>query len=168
MNIFTKQGTVFLVQVDHLSGESLGRTIDYLYAAGAANVQIIPTITKKNRPAHLIFVDGKSQVADAIEQVIAMELTTGGWHRLETQHRHLATEMVRRTVHVESEAGCFEFVVEGKRIGTDRPTIRPEHEISQLLKEGIQKKFGIEVPLTEIYHKVYEVLNQENVHVIRI
>ena len=48
MNFYSKEAVLFLVQVDHLSGEILGDVVDSFYAAGAKNVQIISSITKKN------------------------------------------------------------------------------------------------------------------------
>ena len=38
----------------------MGSVIEYLYDAGACNVQVIPTITKKNRPGYLFLIDVKS------------------------------------------------------------------------------------------------------------
>lgn len=159
MNIFTKKGLIFIVQVDHLSGENLGQIINYFYDAGASNVQIIPTITKKNRPAHLFFIDSRSQYADKIEEVIARELASGGWHRIDTEHRHLCTELVRYQVAVISEFGRFDFQVEGKQIGDGRSNIRPEHQNCVALKNEIFEKLGFHISLQEVHFKISEVLN---------
>lgn len=159
MNIFTKKGLVFIVQVDHLSGENLGQAISYLYDAGASNVQIIPTITKKNRPAHLFFIDCRSDYADNIEDIIARELTSGGWHRIDTEHRHLCTDIIKHPVVVKSEFGSFDFIIEGKQIGDERPNIRPEHQNCTALKDAIFQKLGIKISLNEVHYKISEVLN---------
>ena len=45
--LYSKEGMLLLVQVDHLNGELLGEVIDHFYEAGAKNVQIVSTITKK-------------------------------------------------------------------------------------------------------------------------
>lgn len=162
MNIFTKKGLVFLIQVDHLSGENLGQIIHYLYDAGASNVQIIPTITKKNRPAHLCFIDCRPEYGDRIEEVIARELTTGGWHRIDTVHRHLCTDIIKRPVTVVSESGSFDFIVEGKKIGDDGSNIRPEHQNCIDLKDEILKKLEMQISLNGAYFKLSEVLNDED------
>jgi len=159
MNIFTKKGLVFMVQIDHLSGENIGKVINYLYDAGASNVQIIPTITKKNRPSHLIFIDCRTEYADHIEEVIARELTSGGWHRIDTEHRHLRTEIIKRSVKVKSECGCFDFIVVGKLIGNERSSIRPEHQNCVDLKDAIFQNMKIHISLNEAYNKISEILN---------
>lgn len=159
MNIFTKKGLVFMVQVDHLSGENLGQIIQYLYDSGASNVQIIPTITKKNRPAHLFFIDCRSEYADKIEEIIARELTSGGWHRIDTVHRHLCTDLIKHSVTVKSDSDSFDFMIEGKKIGDDRSNIRPEHQNCMDLKDEVFQKFGIHISLSEANFKISEVLN---------
>ena len=159
MNIFTKKGLVFIVQVDHLSGENLGQVINYFYDAGASNVQIIPTITKKNRPAYLFFIDSKSEYSDNIEEIIARELSSGGWHRINTEHRHLSAELIKQEILVMSESGGFDFVVEGKQIGDERFNIRPEYQNCIALKHEIFQKLGIHISLPEAFYKISEVLN---------
>lgn len=159
MNIFTKKGLVFMIQVDHLSGENLGQVINYFYDAGASNVQIIPTITKKNRPAHLFIVDCKSEYVDKIEEIISRELTSGGWHRIDTEHRHLCTDLIKFSVIVNFGSDCFDFIVEGKQIGNERSNIRPEHENCTALKNAIFQKWGVHISLNEVYYKISEVLN---------
>lgn len=56
MEIHSKNGLVFMVQVDHLTGECVGQAIDHLYGAGAANVQVVSAITKKNRPSYMFLL----------------------------------------------------------------------------------------------------------------
>ena len=86
MDIYTKTGLLFVIQVDHLSGEIIGDLIESFYSAGAKNVQVISTITKKNRPAYMIVVDGNEASADEIERVIVEECGSSGWHRISTKH----------------------------------------------------------------------------------
>ena len=69
MDIHSKDGLVFMVQADHLSGECVGQAIGHLYTAGAANVQVVPAITKKNRPSYLFFIDCRPDSADRVEAV---------------------------------------------------------------------------------------------------
>lgn len=168
MNIFTKKGLVFMVQVDHLSGENLGQVIQYLYDAGASNVQVIPTITKKNRPAHIVFIDCRNEYSDMIEKVIARELTSGGWHRINTEHRHLCTEILKKQVSVVSEAGQFLFDIEGKKIGDGCSNIRPEHQNCLDLKDEIFKKFEKNISLNDAYYWISEVLHNMDKNEIRI
>ena len=57
MHLYTKEGILLLVQTDHLDGETLGNLIGRFYDEGAKNVQVISSLTKKNRPGHLILID---------------------------------------------------------------------------------------------------------------
>lgn len=148
-----------MVQVDHLSGENIGQVIGYLYNAGASNVQVIPTITKKNRPSHLIVIDCREKYADEIEEVIARELTTGGWHRINTEHRHLGTEIIKRTVEIKCDNKVFDFVVQGKLIKNEQSSIRPEHENCIALKDAVFQHVGVHISLTEAHNKISELLN---------
>lgn len=162
MNFFTKEGLVFMVQVDHLTGENLGQIINYFYEAGASNVQVVPTITKKNRPAHLFFIDCKSKYSNNIEEIIVRELRSGGWHRIATEHRHLSTDLIKIPIVVISESCRFDFIVEGKQFGEGTSNIRPEHENCVALKDIIYEKYGVHISLNEIHYKISEILKNEN------
>lgn len=147
MNIYNKNGILFLVQLDHLSGEILGDVLNSFYEAGAKNVQIINTITKKNRPGHMIMIDGTEKTASDIEAVIVNECGSSGWHRIETCHRHTDVAYISKTFLVHLENHSFEFLAKGKQIANDPQTIRPEYDScielqAELLK--YQKKVGIQ------------------------
>lgn len=168
MDFYTKNGLLFIIQVDHLSGENLGPIIQYFYNSGASNVQVVSTITKKNRPGHLFLVDCKAQYADSIEEIIVRELTSGGWHRINTEHRHLSANQVTQSVVVNCDSGSFDFTVEGKQIGEGQSNIRPEHENCVALKDEIFQKYGIHISLNEIYYKISEILKNNNKKEIEI
>ena len=48
---------LMLVQTDDLSGEQVGYAIQQLIELGVDNVQVMPTVTKKNRHAYLVLID---------------------------------------------------------------------------------------------------------------
>lgn len=52
----TERIAVLKTSVDDVSGEVLGYLIERMYAEGALDVQITPTVTKKNRPGYVIVV----------------------------------------------------------------------------------------------------------------
>ena len=90
MDIYSEGGLIFLVMVDHLNGELLGGVIDSFYAAGAKNVQIISSITKKNRPSYIILIDGNENSAEKIENVIINECGSYGGPRRRPGGQHPA------------------------------------------------------------------------------
>ncbi len=156
VDIHSKKGILFLVQVDHLSGEWLGQAMDVFYKAGASNVQIVPTMTKKNRPSYMIYIDCKTEYSDAIEALIPVEFNTGGWHRIETKHRYLHNQKVQRPLRICSENVRFDYMVVGKRF--ENGNVRPEHDNVLELKKKIMKVFSIYKSYGEVYQMAMTIL----------
>ena len=90
-----KPGTLFLFQIDHLSGEEVGYLVEQLYGWGAKNVNVISTLTKKNRPGHLVLVDPGRMDTEGLPDKMARMFGTCGCHRFETSHLCLGTAVKR-------------------------------------------------------------------------
>lgn len=165
MKIHSKDGILFLVQVDHLSGEWIGQVIDIFYKAGASNVQVVPAMTKKNRPSYMVYIDCKMEHSEAIEALIPIELNTGGWHRIETEHRYLHNQTIQSKLTICKEKLCVEWMVEGKRF--ESGNLRPEHDNVMALKEEIADKFLIHKSYGEVYQMAIAAL-QSNQNGIQI
>ncbi|MGN0293438.1 MAG: nickel insertion protein [Lachnospiraceae bacterium] len=149
MDIYTKPGYLFVVQVDHLSGECIGQVIDLFYQAGASNVQVVSSVTKKNRPSYMIFIDCREQYVETIEQTIVRELHVGGWHRIETSHSFLHNEVLNYEICVQKDDSRRTYSVQAKHFiggGT-----RPEHDSVVRLKEDILNHFGCHVDYNTVY-----------------
>lgn len=140
MQLYSKDGLLFLVQTDHLCGEDIGEIIDRFYEAGAKNVQVLSSITKKNRPAYIILIDAKESVAEKIENIIVKELRSSGWHRIESCHRHTNVSIIEKEIKVKISNSSYTFTVRGKVIDDDCMNIRPEYDdckkIKDMLREG--------------------------------
>ncbi|RVU55503.1 nickel insertion protein [Anaerosphaera multitolerans] len=161
MNLYSKEGLLLLVQVDHLNGELLGSIIEYLYKAGAFNVQCIQTITKKNRPGIIFLIDTSQNNLEKVEATIINEIGSTGWHLLNTEHRHTAVEVISREVVVKVNSIEFPFEIQGKKMKDGKANIRPEHSSCTMLKDKIEKISKKNIPLKEIYDKVGRVLDEE-------
>ena len=157
-DIFSKKGTLFIVQVDHISGEIMGAAFECLYKAGALNVQCLQTITKKNRPANVFLIDTPPDKADIVEKIIINELDSTGWHKLETDHRHVPVEIVSREVEVVQELCKFVFEIKGKQIKDVPESVRPEYSSCGELKEKIKVLCGVDISLKLIYLKLQSAL----------
>ena len=155
--IYEKKGNILCVQVDHLSGEMIGTAIEDLYEAGAMNVQVIPTVTKKNRPGHLFFIDVPNGRNSAVESVI-LDLGSSGWHLFETRHRHVATEIRNMEVAFETPEGPFVFNVQVKIMQDYGERIHPEHSSCLALRETLRKK-GVRIPLKDLYLQIIRQIN---------
>lgn len=160
-DIFSKKGILFLVQIDHISGEIIGSIFDCLYQAGAFNVQCLHTITKKNRPGNVLLIDTLPDKAEAIEKIILNELDSTGWHKIETDHRHVPVEVVSKEIEVVQEQCKFLFQVKGKQMKGIPESVRPEHKSCVELKEKIKDLNGTDIPLKQVYMKMQAALWNE-------
>lgn len=160
MKIYEKEGLLLYAQIDHLSGEILGSVIGCLYDAGAANVQVIPTVTKKNRPGYIILIDVRPDHADTVERVMIRELQTGGWHRISTAHRHLDVEYAQRQVMIRWQEKTIPLNLQIKTIAGEQQTIRPEHDCCVQLKKLLQDA-GLILPLTECIRILETIIEQK-------
>ena len=69
---------VLETNVDDVSGEVLGYTVDRLLAEGAKDVSIIPATTKKSRPSHIIKVIADQKDTAHLSEVLIAETGTLG------------------------------------------------------------------------------------------
>ncbi len=81
-----KKSKLIFAQIDHISGDVLGFAMERLMELGANNVQLIPTITKKNRPGNILIIDVDDQNEEVMAEFLAKELNVPGYHRIDTQH----------------------------------------------------------------------------------
>ncbi len=91
--------SVLETSVDDVTGEVLGYVLDKLYDEGALDVQIIPTITKKNRPGYIIFVLGEVGSEEALARVLMEETGTLGV-RISTSQMRITSEREVKKVEV--------------------------------------------------------------------
>lgn len=153
--IYTKEGIVLIVQVDHVSGEILGTAIEDLYQAGAHNVQVISSITKKNRPGYLVFIDTHSNALASIENTIIEDLAATGWHVLRTDHRHIATEIIVRRVEFATPQGIYQCTAEIKMQKSNPDELRPEHSSCLSIRKALAER-GLDLPLHRISQSIVE------------
>jgi len=79
---------VLETNLDDVTGEVLGYTVDKLLAEGAKDVTIIPAVTKKNRPAHIVEVIADQKDAAHLSEVLIAETGTLGV-RIHSCSRHI-------------------------------------------------------------------------------
>lgn len=158
LNIYEKKGIILLAQEDHLDGEIVGSAIEELYRAGAYNVQVIATVTKKNRPGHLFVVDCGEGECGEVEQVLLRELGVTGWHKLETGHRHVGTEIRVYPVTFETPHGPALFQVKVKAVKHQTGGLRPEHSSCVEIREELGRQ-NVYLPLREIRQKILQQLH---------
>lgn len=109
-------------QVDDLSPQAMGYTLDALYQAGAVEVFTQAILMKKNRPGLLITVLAPLENALACEAVLFRETTTLGIRR-QQQSRHI---LQREIVTITTAYGPVR--VKLGYAGSDLLTLQPEYE----------------------------------------
>ncbi len=88
--------------LDNVTGELLGWLMDRLFTAGAVDVNYVPMLMKKNRPATLVRVLARPTDADRLAALIVRETPTLGV-RMTSMRRLIAA---RRIETVESPLGA--------------------------------------------------------------
>lgn len=149
-----KTAWVWMVQADHLSGESLGSVLETLLDLGARNVHIVPTITKKNRPGHIIFIDvgGSARTQKDVAQYLVSDLGIYGHHRIVTDHYYEMTDIVDIPVIVKSAENETTLSVKLKIIrNTEEESFpRAEHDSLVSIQREIKSTLGVRLSLREI------------------
>jgi pyridinium-3,5-bisthiocarboxylic acid mononucleotide nickel chelatase len=74
----TEQIAVLETNIDDITGEIIGHSIERLYAEGAKDVSIIPMVTKKNRPGQIIKVIADQKDVQHLSGVLINETGTLG------------------------------------------------------------------------------------------
>jgi len=158
-----KNASIWIIQVDHVSGECLGAAFEKIMDLGAQNVQIIPSVTKKGRPGHLMFIDIPDSAAGArVERYITQELHISGYHRLATEHFYTSTTFVEGDVIIEGNGRTIVCKARLKAIGIpeDKGFPRIEQDSALSIQREIEKEFGKVLSLRHITATVESAVHQ--------
>ena len=83
---------LLMAQVDDVPGELIGEFIQRAVDIGAKNVQVVPSITKKNRPGFIVYVDVAESLENDIAALFGAELGTWGYRIIAAEHKHFEIE----------------------------------------------------------------------------
>ncbi|MEH7098277.1 nickel pincer cofactor biosynthesis protein LarC [Neobacillus vireti] len=120
---------VIEAQLDDMTGEGLGYTLERLLAVGALDVFYTPVFMKKNRPGTLVTVLVSLELADDCEKVLLEETSTLGvrrsmWSRdilerrfieVETPYGHIKVKQAFRDKKMLHQAPEYEDVAKAAR-----------------------------------------------------
>ena len=125
-----KKACLLFAQVDHVSGEVTGFAIGRIMELGARNVQLITTVTKKNRPGNIFIIDTDDKHEREIARFLARELKVSGYHRIDTLHIFQQVTFAQRNLSIRVKGEERTVNCEIKIIGDpSKPlTIDVEHE----------------------------------------
>ncbi len=129
--------------IDDLNPQIYEHLSDRLFAAGARDVALTPTIMKKGRPAVMVSVLAEAALRERIAEVIFAETSTIGLRF----HAVSRLKLARRTLEVATRHGAVRVKVSGEDSGI--PTVAPEYEDCRTLarQRGVPLKLIIEEAL---------------------
>ena len=156
MDHFSKKRNLLIVQMDSITGETAGSCIGLLYEAGALNVQVVNTVTKKNRPGFMFVIDCADSVLDSVERVIVGELGATGWQRVASEHCYIEVETQEKEVLVTAGGKSFTATLQRKVSSANPGLIRPEYDCCIALRDMLAKRCGVDVPLSVVSQKIVE------------
>ena len=94
-------GKLIMVNVGHMDTEMLPFVIDSLINIGAENAQAFPTITKKGRPAFILFIDAAKDLVEPMSDFLMRELGVIGLRVLQVE-QHVRFDYEMRKVEIVS------------------------------------------------------------------
>ena len=160
MDKYTQKVSIIETDVDDVSGEILGNFINKLKNEDILDIQIIPSITKKNRPSHIIQILCHPEYTSKLIEKSIHELGTLGV-RYNTINRICVERiMEKRIIEVEGKKFDVNFKISyiSSDKGKDIVNIKPEFEdikkISEDLGIAIKKvEFIAQAHLEQLFHK---------------
>ena len=138
--------SILETNLDDVTGEILGHTVDRLMEEGALDVTIIPTIAKKNRPAHILRVITKSHMSDVLSEIIIRETGTLGVRTIPYVHRNIVKREVI-PLNIDFHGHIKTVRVKVAQIGEEIINITAEYEDARKVSEemGIPLKDVIRI-----------------------
>ena len=150
---------LLMAQADDAPGELLAEVLNRLEHAGARNLQLVSSLTKKGRPGYILYIDVPAALEDRVAEILAFELGVWGYRVLAAEHKHFAMErrLVKLTVTMAADAHDFDLRV--KTISRDGEFLRVKAEHDDLSRIcGALRAAGCRMPLAELKARVETVL----------
>jgi uncharacterized protein (DUF111 family) len=154
-----KKARLLFAQADHVSGEVTGFAVGRIMELGAHNVQLISSVTKKNRPGNIIIIDTDDDHEGVIAQFLAKELKVSGYHRIDTTHIFQRVTFSRKNLVIRSKGKRRMVHCEIKIIGdpSNPLSIDVEHDALVKLQKVLRaqrKELSLSELKTEIESKL--------------
>lgn len=139
---------LLMAQVDDVPGELMGEFIARAEALGARNVQVVPSLTKKNRPAYLVYLDVPAALEAAAGRLLGSELGCWGYRVLAAEHRHfdISRGSLDLTIHRGGTSHRATLRIKTIADGTERLRVKAEHDDLSAICAALRAA-GIELPL---------------------
>lgn len=143
---------LIFAQVDSVPGDSMAYAMTSLYDAGAHNVSLVPSLTKKGRPGYLLIIDTSIKAQSKIEDILIAELGLLGWRLMASQHVSLKVEVAETVLVLEVLGKSLPLRVPTKRgITSDGRTVQSiDYQFCVELKRRLWDELSTEISLREL------------------
>lgn len=146
-----RNGKLIIAQVDHSTGEVIGHSIQRLIDMGARNVQLLQSVTKKNRPGYMLFIDLPAELVKKIAVFLASELGIWGYHVLESQHVHFDVSFREKNLRLVAGDNIAVIKIKPKYISDQGQLLSIKVDHDQLVQvQGKLEEWGYRYPLTAL------------------
>jgi len=140
--------TLLETNVDDCTGEVLGYLVGSLMERGALDVQLIPSLTKKNRPSHIISVLCREDKEEELTSMLFRETGTLGV-RVEKKQMREIKKREKREIKVKIRGRSRKAKIKISRDRVGRVSyLKPEYDDCS----AIARELGI--PLREVMEKI--------------
>lgn len=143
---------LIFAQVDSVPGDSMAYAMTSIYDAGAHNVNLVPSLTKKGRPGYLLIIDASIKAQSKIEDILVAELGLLGWRLLASQHVSLEVEVAETDLVLEVQGKSLPLKVPVKRgRTTDGRTIESiDYQFCVEVKRRLWDELNTDITLREL------------------
>jgi len=140
---------VLETNLDDVTGEVIGHTVDRLLSEGVRDVSIIPMFTKKNRPGHIVKVIVDKEDVERVSRILIEETGTLGVRIIPCSRYILARETI--SIEIDTELGKETVRLKVAKDNKGKILqIKPEYEDIKRLAEKFNK------PLREVTKLIIE------------
>ena len=113
--------------VDDVSGEIIGHTVEKLMSSGARDVTVTPVLMKKSRPGHVISVIASASTAERLAGIVFQETGTLGIREIPVR-RHISNREIS-TMELKLGTQSYKFRAKVARSSDGRLLrAKPEYE----------------------------------------
>jgi pyridinium-3,5-bisthiocarboxylic acid mononucleotide nickel chelatase len=153
---------LMMAQIDDATGEVLQDVMERLHRAGARNVQLLASLTKKGRPGQVLLIDAPAEREDDVALALASELGVWGYRVLQSVHRHFEIHRLSKPLLVRVGGETLTFDLGWKRIERQGRllAVKVEHEHLASLRDALERK-GLPVPLRRLRADLEQQLAQD-------
>jgi uncharacterized protein (TIGR00299 family) protein len=150
------QDEVLLLEtnLDDVTGETVGFTMERLLSSGAKDVSIIPIIEKKSRPGWIISVMAEEKDVDKLTEILTSETGTLGVRIYPCHRRILTRESQKVQLYVNGEKYEVDVKLARDRLG-NIVNLKPEYDSIHDLALKVGR------PFREIHEKAAQKARRE-------